>query len=58
MSTKFCLDCVCDVCLGVGSVLSGKQCACGGTGKMVDTVTYLRERNHVAAELIERYINW
>jgi hypothetical protein len=36
------LDNLCDVCGGNGTPISGRPCACGGTGSMRETVAHLR----------------
>ena len=33
---------VCDACTGTGHHASGLTCMCGGSGKLIDAVTYLR----------------
>lgn len=35
---------VCDSCLGAGESLAGGRCMCGGTGKLTNGATYLREQ--------------
>lgn len=44
----------CDICLGTGTLLSGKPCACGGSGKMSDAaITFRQELAAANAELAE-----
>lgn len=45
---------LCDVCAGTGKPVSGKRCACGGSGKAFDAAAYFRVALLDANAQIER----